>query len=113
MIKENSEKEIFKGKEKQKLIDQTSENLNYILTDTFEGEDINVLKSIFEGNIKLKDIVIKLSSVIINLDSQKVPTPSVEIIYYLFLGNLEDKIGWYSNVFNETGEHIDEFLMFE
>ena len=109
-LQEKLEQLVFQNKTKDELIQEAITDLSGLLADIFTGDDVNELKKEFPEGIKIEDIGIELKAVSIHLNNKEFDVPCVEVAIDMIQEKTQFDIGYYSVLFNEESEQIDEII---
>lgn len=111
MEKELIEDLIFAKKSKTEFIDETIISLQCLLHETFSEKGKENFKNVFPENTSADDLRIKLTNVVVYIESLNSKELSIEVILNIFINHSNFELGSYSHIFNEEGNLIDEFLV--
>lgn len=109
-LEEKLEHLVFQNKTKDQLIQQTITALSGLLADVCTGDDVNELKKEFPADIKIEDIGIQLKAVSIHLNNKEFEVPCIEVAIEMIQETTQFDIGYYSVIYNEENEQVDEIL---
>ncbi len=109
--KETIEHIVFTKKSKSAFIDETLGRFQFIMDETFHGNDTQDFKKEFPLNTQIEDLKYLIDDVVIYVGSLKSPEIAIEVVLDIFHNKSASELGTFSEIFNEDGLLIDQLLV--